>query len=222
MNAMFVNKVLGASLAAILGFIVINKFAGFLMAPDVPEPEHFAYKLEAEASAPKKDVKPVPFPSPAWLAARDATKGAKVFKKCQSCHDASNAKKDGTGPHLWGVVGRAKGSVAGFSYSEGMKAKGGNWTYADLDAFLTKPKNFVAGTKMGFNGLKKETDRAAIIEFLRTQSDAPLAPLAPLEASAPTTEAVGSEAQAEQGAEPESPPKTETETTETEKTDGGH
>ena len=34
-----------------------------------------------------------------------------------------------TGPPLYGVVGRAKGSVAGFAYSDGMKAKGGTWTY---------------------------------------------------------------------------------------------
>ncbi len=185
MSGLFFNKVAAATLASVLGVLVINKFAGIVVHPNVPDPEHFAYKLSGETEAAPVKAEPVAFPSPAWLAARDPQKGAKIFKKCKACHDASSAKQDRTGPHLWGVVGRPKGSVPGFAYSSGMKAKGGDWTYEDLNAFLTKPKNFINGTKMTFNGLKKETDRAAIIEFLRLQSDNPLPPLQ-AKAEAPT------------------------------------
>ena len=186
MSGLFFNKVAGALLASGLGIILINKFANVVMEPEIPSPEHFAYSLAVEAPTEHVEAVPVAFPSPAWLEARDATKGAKVFKKCKSCHSAGDDKKDGTGPHLWGVVGRPKGSVEGFKYSDGMKAKGGVWTYEDLDTFLTKPKDFVNKTKMSFNGLKKETDRAALIEFLRTSADTPMAQLtAVVEAPAP-------------------------------------
>ena len=176
MSALFVNKVVGASLAAVLGIILINKFSGFLMKPNIIEPENYAYKIGAQEKV--ETVKePVPFPSPDFIAAMDAEKGAKVYKKCKSCHTADASKKDGTGPHLWGVVGRPKASIDGFSYSEAMTEKGGVWDYEALNDFLIKPSKYIPKTKMAFNGLKKESDRAAIIEFLRLQSDNPIAPL---------------------------------------------
>ena len=49
-------------------------------------------------------------------------------------------------------------------------ADGGKWTSENLEEFLTKPKKFVKKTKMSFSGLKKEKDRKAIVEFLKTVS----------------------------------------------------
>ncbi len=100
------------------------------------------------------------------FASADAGAGEKVFGKCKACHkvDGSN----GTGPHLDGVVGRAVASVGDYSYSDGMKAHGGNWDPAVLDAFLTAPKTAVPGTKMSFAGLPKAEDRANLIAYLQT------------------------------------------------------
>jgi cytochrome c len=178
MSDLFVNKIAGALLASALGFIGINRLADHIVHADVPEASEFAYSLApVEAAAVVVEVE-APFPSSVWIGAQDATKGAKVFKKCKSCHSVNDGGKNGTGPALWDIVGRAKGSADGFSYSAGMTAKGGNWGYAELDEFLTKPKNYITKTKMSFNGLKKETDRAALIEYLRLQASTPLAPLA--------------------------------------------
>ena len=173
MSGLFVNKVLGALLASGLGIILINKFSNVVMHPDVPAPEKFAYSLAVETDTAHVDVVEIAFPSPTWLDGRDAEKGAKVFKKCKSCHTAVVGGKDGTGPALWNILGRPMASTEGFSYSVGMSAKGGSWGYEELDEFLTKPKNYITKTKMSFNGLKKETDRAALIEFLRLAADAP-------------------------------------------------
>ena len=177
MSGLFVNKVMGALLASGLGFIMINKFSNVVMKPDVPKPENFAYSLAIEAPKQQVEAVDIPFPSPTWLEARNAEKGAKVFKKCKSCHTIDAGGKDGTGPHLWNILGRPIGGVTGFSYSDGMKTKGGVWGYEELDAFLTKPKNYITKTKMSFNGLKKETDRAAVIEYMRLAADAPIAQL---------------------------------------------
>ena len=62
--------------------------------------------------------------------------------------------------HLPGYVANA----------DAMKAKGGNWSIAELNQFITKPKDFVPGTKMAFAGLKKDQDRANIIAYLQQQA----------------------------------------------------
>ena len=107
------------------------------------------------------------------LASATPDKGAKLFKKCKSCHTVAKGGKNTVGPNLWDVVGRAKASAAGFKYSGALTDKGGDWSYADLDAFITSPKAFAKGTKMSFAGLKKAGDRAAMLVYLRSLSDSP-------------------------------------------------
>ena len=109
------------------------------------------------------------------LATADAAAGAKVFKKCASCHSTDNGGKNKVGPNLWNIVGGAKASVSGFSYSGVLSGLGGSWSYAELDAFLASPKEYAPGTKMSFKGISKPAKRAALIAFLRGQSDSPLA-----------------------------------------------
>lgn len=97
--------------------------------------------------------------------------GKKVFKKCQACHQVGADAKNKVGPQLNGIVGAPVGAVEGFKYSKAAKAKaeeGVVWDAAALDAFLTKPRAWMKGTRMSFAGLKKEEDRAAVIEFLKS------------------------------------------------------
>lgn len=101
------------------------------------------------------------------LAEADASKGEKVFKKCAACHkleDGANA----AGPHLFGLVNRPIDGVDGFGYSGALLALGDTWTPEALNTFLTNPKKAAPGTKMSFNGLKKDTDRANLIAYLAT------------------------------------------------------
>ena len=101
------------------------------------------------------------------MAAADAEKGKKVFSKCKACHKTDDGVNS-TGPYLFDVVDREIGKVAGFNYSAGMAGIGGNWDAATLDAFLKKPKDLVADTKMSFSGLKKAADRVNLIAYLQT------------------------------------------------------
>lgn len=110
----------------------------------------------------------------ALLASGDVESGKKVFNKCKSCHSAENGGKHKVGPNLWSIVGRGKAKAEGFNYSGAFTGLKGEWTYEDLDVYLTDPKAFAPGNKMTFAGLKDPKQRADVILFLREQSDSPL------------------------------------------------
>jgi len=102
--------------------------------------------------------------------AGDAVKGAKVYKKCVSCHMIGDKAKNRVGPQLNGIIGRAIASVDGYKYSKAMvkyAAAEKNWNETNLDAYLTKPSKVVKGGRMAFAGLRKETDRANVIAYLK-------------------------------------------------------
>ncbi len=130
--------------------------------------EAAAEPTEAEApmtEAAAEDVA-IEAADPALIAAGEA-----VFKKCSACHKVGAGAKNGTGPVLNGIVGRAAGEVEGFKYSKPlltMAEAGLVWDAASLEVFLENPKAFMKGTKMSFAGLKKEDDRAAVIAYLAT------------------------------------------------------
>ena len=51
---------------------------------------------------------------------------------------------------------------------------GKNWDFEAMNNFLLKPKDYIKGTKMAYNGLKKEKDRASVILFLNQNSNNPI------------------------------------------------
>lgn len=124
-----------------------------------------AYTIETGEAAPTEAVAEGPAFGEVYAAA-DAAAGEKVFGKCKACHKIDGA--DGTGPHLNGVVNRARAGVAGFGYSDGMKSVTDPWSPDALNAFLENPKGTVPGTKMSFAGLAKVEDRANVIAYLAT------------------------------------------------------
>ncbi len=98
--------------------------------------------------------------------AGDAVAGKKAFVACGVCH-AVVANKNGVGPSLFGISGRAAGSSAGFKYSDAMKSAG-KWTPEKLDAFLADPKKTVPGNKMPFAGIKDPKRRADSVAYSPT------------------------------------------------------
>ena len=110
----------------------------------------------------------------ALFASTSATEGAKVFKKCAACHSIADDGANKIGPALWGVLGRPTGSVAGYKYSKAMAAYSKNWSFEEMNSFLTKPKDWIKGTKMSFAGLKKAKERAAVILYMNENTNNPL------------------------------------------------
>ncbi len=105
-----------------------------------------------------------------------ADSGASVFKKCTTCHTPDKGGKNGTGPNLWGLVGRKVGQHEGFNYSGALKAKGGEWTWDSLIPYVNAPAATIPGNKMAFAGIKDAGEMADLMVYLRTLGDTP-APL---------------------------------------------
>jgi cytochrome c2 len=131
-----------------------------------PAPADAATGTESAAAAPGADD----FAS--LLATADAAAGEKTFRKCKACHKIEEGK-NGVGPSLWGVVGRKAGTVEGFKYSDAMKSHDGDWTGANLFAYLADPKAFIPGNKMSFPGLKDAQDRVNVIVYLNEADGTP-------------------------------------------------
>lgn len=165
-------ELFGASLL-VFGWLVFG--ANFIGNQMVPEAKAVALNEYAASTSKEKIAeKPTVIVNALTLvAAANADVGKKVFKKCQSCHTVDEGGKNKVGPNLWGIVGNGKATRTGFKYSGALKELGGKWTFADLDAFLTKPKAFAKGTKMTFGGVKKPEDRAALLAYLRSLSSTP-------------------------------------------------
>ena len=115
-------------------------------------------------------------PLPVLLAHADVKKGEAGVKVCTACHNFEKGAGVKAGPPLYGVVGRAVASADGWTYSADLKAKGGKWSLETINAFITNPKAYAAGTKMTYPGLADAGKRADILVYLNTLAESP-APL---------------------------------------------
>lgn len=174
-DTMTLTKVLGAFCGALLIYL-LGAWAAESLYHTGPKGKgegyaKQAYTIEVEGNDSSAEAEVEDGPSlEELLAAADIEKGAKVYSKCKACHKV-NAGENATGPYLYGVVGRAVGSVEGYGYSGNLVAVADTWTPENLDGFLANPKGFAPGTKMSFSGLKKATDRANLIAYLDSLDD---------------------------------------------------
>ncbi len=179
MDSFTINKIAGAVLFTLLVVIGLRSVSGLLYETHPPEKLGYPVQTAAvepdKAAAPKEPVKVVSITE--LLGSADVAKGQKVFKKCSACHSFQQGGRNGIGPNLYNIVGRKLASAAGFSYSSAITAKGSEgktWGYDDLSSFVLSPKKFISGTKMAFPGLKKATDRANLIVYMRSLSSSPV------------------------------------------------
>lgn len=89
-----------------------------------------------------------------------------AFARCAACHTES-ASTD-LGPSLAGVFGRKAGSRDDFRYSRALARSGVVWNDQNLDAFIKSPEQFIPGTRMPFEGLASDAERAAVIKHLKS------------------------------------------------------
>ena len=135
-------------------------------------PEKMGYPIEGvvqEGEGGAAAEQPIEF----YLAKADPAKGQQVFNKCAACHNADKGGANQLGPNLWDVIGEPIGQGKGFAFSDALSKKGGTWNWDNLAQWLSSPKAFAPGTKMTFAGLSNPQDKADVIAFLNSHSDAP-------------------------------------------------
>ena len=70
------------------------------------------------------------------------------------------------------MFGSKAGAKDGFRYSDAVLESGIIWSAETLEEWLVKPKDFLPGNKMAFAGVRKESDRDALIAYLKAETAA--------------------------------------------------
>jgi len=172
------NKIIVSIIFAVILIMGINKIADSIYY--VEKPEKSAYQVESVttvASTSTSETNSVNSGTEnimALFASASAADGAKIFSKCKACHSIAKEGGNKIGPALWGVLGRKAGSLSDYKYSKAMTAYGKSWSFEEMNGFLTKPKEWVKGTKMSYAGLKSAKDRASLILYMNENTDNPL------------------------------------------------
>lgn len=194
------NKRTNTIFAAILvsGLIVMfpSFFADLLFFEHHSEHRAYIVDVSSMAEAPEEEALPIVLP---LLASADVAKGEAIGKACAACHSFDKGGATKVGPNLWNVVQGPKAHIKDFKYSDGLAGMGGTWDYEALNHFFYKPAKYISGTKMNYGGLKKVEDRAHVIAWLRTLSDAPAN--LPTEEEIKALEALAESAEAPEAAE---------------------
>ncbi len=190
-DPMFFNKLAAAGLIALLLFFGLPQLATALRgghhgasahgeaAAAHPFPQ---YPIEyATTAAGGEQAAPVDFA--VLLAAADPKAGERRVALCKSCHTLEKGGANGTGPNLWGVVGREVAAHAGFNYTGALKAAGGEWSFDRLNLYIENSQGYIPGTAM-VQRFPKAEQRADLLAYLQTLSDSPV----PLPTPAPPAE----------------------------------
>ena len=182
MDSTELNKIMAAFLLAGIVFGLGGVLGGKLIHSEHPEKPAFTIvsALPEGVSAGPKAV-----PIAVLLASADPSRGqSDAAKQCGSCHSFTKGGATLVGPNLYNVIDAPIAEGHGYDFSAALKSKKGKWTFDDMNAWLKNPKAYATGTKMAFAGINSDKQRADVVDYLRTLSDAPQ-PLPPVPKQAP-------------------------------------
>lgn len=101
----------------------------------------------------------------------DVEEGGKIFKRfCKQCHVPFPGDPLAA-PKLNGILDRPIAIFPDYRYSDAFMAKkeeGFVWTEQNLRDFLRSPRDFIPGSVMVFQGLKRASHRDDMIAYLKS------------------------------------------------------
>ncbi|MFC7734882.1 c-type cytochrome [Roseomonas sp. GCM10028921] len=170
------NKAFAAVLTAGISFMVAGLVGGLVVHPQRLEKPAIETGEVVAAAAPAAPAALEPIGP--LLASANVQNGQTIMsRQCAACHSWNEGGRNAVGPNLYGVVGGPHAHRDDFNYSPALKAlHDKKWDYEALNAFLYRPAQAIAGTRMAFAGLNQPQQRADVIAYLRTLSANP-APL---------------------------------------------
>ena len=173
MDSFEINKIIAAILVTVIVVFGISKVSDIIFT--VEKPDIASYKVEAteDVSLASQTASENDADMSVLMALGDVDHGAKVFKKCAACHSIKKGGGNKIGPKLWNVMFRPVGAITDYKYSKALSTYGKEWTWEEMNGFLTKPSKWIKGNKMGFAGLKTEKERASILLYLNQKSNNP-------------------------------------------------
>jgi len=176
MDSFELNKIIASILLVALLVIGLGKLADSVFHVKQPKNPGYQVEIENQSTSLVTQVSEVEekIDIVAIMALGDVAAGEKIFKKCAACHSIEKGGANKIGPALYGVVGSKVGHVSDYKYSKALATYGKQWSFEELNGFLTKPASYLKGTKMSYAGLRKETDRASVIKYLNQNSDNPI------------------------------------------------
>ncbi len=183
------NKIAAAALAALLLIFGLPQLAKAIFGGGHhggDDELHLAYCcVELETTTAAGGGEEAPYDLGTMMAEANVTAGERGAALCISCHTLVRGGANGTGPNLWGVIGRDVASVPGFNYTGALAALEGEWTYERMDAYLANSQEYVPGGAM-VQRIGRDNKRAELLAFLGSLSDNPVPFPAPLVIEAAT------------------------------------
>ena len=173
MDSFEINKIIAAVLVTVLLVFGIGKISDVIFHVEKPNVQGYKVEVKLASSSSTESSAESQVDISAFLALGDVATGKQVFRKCSACHSIAKDGGNKIGPKLWGVMFRPVGSITDYKYSKALSTYGKEWSWEEMNGFLTKPSKWIKGNKMGFAGLKKDEDRASVILYLNQNIDSP-------------------------------------------------
>jgi cytochrome c len=177
MHSNELNKVFCAILAVLTFTVGLQIFASELYRPQRPaQPGYTVAVAGAPAAEAPAAAAPEQVNMAEVMANASAERGQTAFRQCGSCHTVEKGGATRQGPNLYGILAGPMAHIQGFNYSNGLRTAaqaGRQWSYEELYRFLEAPRRHIPGTTMTFAGIRRSSERADVIAYLRQQSDSP-------------------------------------------------
>jgi cytochrome c len=204
MKYYYLNKIAMAVLVALLLFFGTRAIIN--IAYEEHEPAKPGYEVAGGEGKPGEEAKKPEEPGEEIIAAlqtADPAKGEQDVALCKVCHSFEKGGANLVGPNLYGIVGtKIAEARGGFNFTPALKKhEGADWTFQNLDVWLTNPQAFAPGTTMAFPGIPDLKKRTDVIAYLNKNSDSPL----PIPKPKPKEEAPAGGEKPEAGGKPAGP-----------------